>query len=85
MLTPGDGLWKDEWTSRLSCGVGDLSQPQLGIDILTWRRLIKEVDVVTHNDASVHWAKRYKDMMMPSVLSAMDAMRLCNEGKLKLF
>ncbi|ROW12154.1 hypothetical protein VMCG_00309 [Cytospora schulzeri] len=81
----GHGLWKDEWTSRLSCVVGDLSQPQLGIDILTWRRLSKEVDVVIHNGASVHWVKRYKDMMEPNVLSTVDAMRLCNEGKPKLF
>lgn len=81
----GNGVWKDEWSSRLSCVVGDLSQPQLGIDILTWKRLSKEVDVVIHNGASVHWVKRYHEMMPPNVLSTIDAMRLCNEGKPKRF
>lgn len=79
----GNGVWKDEWSSRLSSVVGDLSQPQLGIDILTWKRPSKEVDVVIHNGASVHWVKRYHEMMPPNVLSTIDAMRLCNEGKPK--
>ncbi|ROV95053.1 hypothetical protein VPNG_09475 [Cytospora leucostoma] len=81
----GYGLWKDDWSSRLSCVVGDLSQPQLGIDDSTWKKLSNEVDVVIHNGASVHWVKRYNDMVAPNVLSARDAMRLCNEGKPKLF
>lgn len=50
----GNGVWKDEWRSRLSCVVGDLSQLQLGIGILTWNRLSKEVDVVIHIGASAH-------------------------------
>lgn len=65
----------------------DLSQPQLGIDILTWKRLSKEVDVVVHNGTSVRWIKHYHEMMPPppNVLSTIDAMRLCNEGKAKRF
>ena len=70
---------------KTGCFVGDLSQPQLGIDILTWKRLSKEVDVVIHNGASVHWVKRYHEMMPPNVLSTIDAMRLCKEGKPKRF
>jgi L-aminoadipate-semialdehyde dehydrogenase len=81
----GYGLWKDEWTGRLSAVVGDLSQPQLGIDDATWQTLAQEVDVVIHNGAIVHWVKRYQDMMASNVLSTVDAMRLCNEGKPKTF
>ena len=32
----GYGLWKDEWTGRLSTVVGDLSKSNLGIDDENW-------------------------------------------------
>ncbi|KAH8199080.1 hypothetical protein TruAng_006767 [Truncatella angustata] len=79
------GLWKDEWLSRLSCVVGDLSQPRLGLDDASWKKVANEADVVIHNGASVHWVKRYHDMMTSNVLSTLDAMALCNEGKPKTF
>ncbi|KAM5351841.1 hypothetical protein ACJ41O_004564 [Fusarium nematophilum] len=81
----GYGMWKDEWQSRLSCVVGDLSKPQLGIEPTVWERLAHDVDIVIHNRAVVHWVKRYADMMTANVISTLDAMRLCNEGKPKTF
>ncbi|CAM1504022.1 Fc.00g016130.m01.CDS01 [Cosmosporella sp. VM-42] len=81
----GYGLWRDEWTGRLSCVVGDLSKPQLGIEPSVWETLSQEVDVVIHNGATVHWVKRYSDMMTANVISTLDAMRLCNEGRPKTF
>ncbi|KAK0734615.1 hypothetical protein B0T26DRAFT_635481 [Lasiosphaeria miniovina] len=79
------GLWREEWSSRISAVVGDLSQPRLGVDPATWQTLAQEVDVVIHNGATVHWVKRYQDMMASNVLSTVDAMKLCNEGKPKAF
>lgn len=81
----GYGLWQDEWASRLSCVVGDLSKPQLGIESSVWKTLSHEVDVVIHNGATVHWVKRYADMMTANVNSTIDAMRLCSEGRPKTF
>ena len=81
----GYGLWEDAWSSRLHCVLGDLSKTQLGIEQYTWAILCREVDVVIHNGATVHWVKRYQDMMAANVISTLDAMRLCNEGKPKLF
>lgn len=81
----GYGLWNDDWAERLSAVVGDLSQPQLGIDQSTWQQLSREVDVVIHNGATVHWIRKYEDMMPSNVLSTIDAMKLCNEGKAKAF
>ena len=81
----GYGLWNDAWSSRLHCVVGDLSKPQLGIEQHTWATLSREVDVVIHNGATVHWVKRYQDMVAANVISTLDAMQLCNEGKPKLF
>lgn len=79
------GLWKEEWTSRLSCVIGDLSKPKLGVDEASWEMLGREVDMVIHNGATVHWVKGYKDMMTANVVSTIDAMALCNEGKPKTF
>lgn len=81
----GNSVWDDAWSSRLSCVVGDLSQPQLGIDDQTWQTLSQDVDVIIHNGASVHWVKRYQDMAAPNVQSTVEAMKLCNVGKPKLF
>ena len=41
--------------------------------------------MVIHNSATVHWIRRYQDMMAAKVISAINAMKLCNEGKSKLF
>lgn len=81
----GYGLWQDEWSTRLSCVVGDLSKPHLGIEHHIWQTLSQEVDVVIHNGATVHWVKTYQDMMASNVISTIDAMELCNEGKPKIF
>lgn len=81
----GYGLWNDDWADRISTVVGDLSQPHLGLDENTWQSLAQVVDVVIHNGATVHWVKRYQDMMASNVLSTIDAMKLCNEGKPKAF
>ncbi|KAJ1335069.1 L-2-aminoadipate reductase [Microdochium nivale] len=81
----GNCVWQDAWMSRLSCVVGDLAQPNIGIDDATWQSLAKEVDVVIHNGATVHWVKRYQEMMAANVQSTIDMLKLCNEGKPKLF
>jgi L-aminoadipate-semialdehyde dehydrogenase len=79
------GLWRQDWAQRLSAVVGDLAKPKLGLGDGTWTTLANEVDVVIHNGAQVHWVKRYQDMMASNVLSTLEAMKLCNEGKPKLF
>lgn len=38
-----------------------------------------------HNGATVHWVKRYQDMMDANVNSTIEPMRLCNEGRPKTF
>ena len=79
------GLWKDEWSTRLTAVVGDLSKPKMGIDEETWHMLAREADLVIHNGATVHWVKRYQDMMASNVQSTIDAMELCSKGKPKGF
>lgn len=79
------GIWQDSWSSRLRTVVGDLAKPNLGLDDETWDELARSVDAVIHNGATVHWVKRYQDILATNVKSTIDAMRLCNTGKSKIF
>lgn len=81
----GYGLWQDSWADRIICVLGDLSKPRLGLDDASWKYVADTADVIVHNAAYVHWIARYEQMMRSNVLSTMDAMKLCNEGKPKLF
>jgi L-aminoadipate-semialdehyde dehydrogenase len=81
----GYGVWQDSWATRLNAVIGDLTQPHLGLDDDTWKIIRDSVDVVTHNGALVHWVKQYKHVERSNVLSTIDALRLCNQGKPKLF
>ncbi|GAW19486.1 hypothetical protein ANO14919_089730 [Xylariales sp. No.14919] len=78
-------LWQDSWEDRISCVLGDLSKPSLGLDNASWKHVAETADVVVHNGAYVHWIARYEQMLRSNVLSVIDAMKLCNEGKAKLF
>lgn len=81
----GYGLWQDCWADRVSCVIGDISKPRLGLDDASWKHVSDTADAFIHNAAYVHWIARYEQMMRPNVLSTIDAMKLCNEGKPKLF
>ena len=81
----GYSVWQDSWATRLNAVIGDLTQPRLGLDNDTWKMLGDTVDVVIHNGALVHWVKQYKHLEHSNVLSTIDALQLCNQGKPKLF
>lgn len=81
----GYGLWQDSWAVRIVCVLGDVSKPRLGLDDDGWKYVAETADVIVHNAAYVHWIARYEEMMRSNVLSTIDALKLCNEGKAKLF
>jgi L-aminoadipate-semialdehyde dehydrogenase len=81
----GYGVWQESWASRLNAVTGDLTQPRLGLDDESWKMVGDAADVVIHNGAMVHWVKQYKHLERSNVLSTIDALRLCNQGKPKLF
>lgn len=81
----GCGMWRDEWAPWLRTVVGDHSQPPLGIRDVEWKHLASTSDVVIHNRAIVHWLKYCQGMLVANADSTLDALRLCNEGKPKVF
>ena len=81
----GRGLWREAWEQegRVQAVVGDLSKPHLGLNDEDWAHLAKEVDVIVHNGALVHWVYPYSKLRAANVLSTMAVMRLANEGRPK--
>ncbi|KAL8880031.1 MAG: hypothetical protein Q9192_008106, partial [Flavoplaca navasiana] len=91
------GIWSDDWSKRLSCVVGDLAKPNLGLNTEAWEKVANEADIVIHNGARVHWVLPFAnqltylsltdDALKPTnVLSTIAAMSLCrNPSKPKFF
>ncbi|KAF2753977.1 alpha-aminoadipate reductase [Pseudovirgaria hyperparasitica] len=79
------GIWDDTWQSRIKCVVGDLSEPNLGLEDQVWDSLSKEVDVIIHNGAQVHWIHLYSTLRKANVLSTLALVQLCAIGKPKQF
>ncbi|KAG6355884.1 hypothetical protein INS49_015268 [Diaporthe citri] len=77
------GLWCPEWSSRIEAVVGDISKPSLDVPQDTWNRLSDSVDLIIHNGAHVNWMLPYSSLRAANVLSTLECIRLCAEGKPK--
>ncbi|KAG8406191.1 large subunit of alpha-aminoadipate reductase [Metarhizium acridum] len=77
------GLWSPEWSSMIETVVGDISKPSLGVSEDTWKRLSNSVDLIIHNGAHVNWMLPYSSLRATNVISTLDCIRLCAEGKPK--
>ncbi|KAH6996128.1 aminoadipate reductase [Ilyonectria sp. MPI-CAGE-AT-0026] len=77
------GLWRPEWSFRIEAVVGDISKPSLDVSQDTWNRLSDSVDLIIHNGAHVNWVLPYSSLRAANVLSTMECIRLCAEGKPK--
>jgi L-aminoadipate-semialdehyde dehydrogenase len=77
------GVWDPSWTSRLECVTGNLGDPKLGLKDDVWQRLTKEVSVVVHNGAMVHWVYPYSNLKPANVQGTLDILALCAEGSPK--
>ncbi|KAL8886345.1 MAG: hypothetical protein Q9215_005927 [Flavoplaca cf. flavocitrina] len=80
------GIWTEDWLKRLSCVIGDLAKPILGLDKYAWDKVVNEADIVIHNGAKVHWVLPYDALKPANVLSTITALSLCrNPRKPKFF
>ena len=75
--------WSDSWEPRLKVIPGDLSKPKLGLSPEVWYLLESTVDVVIHIGARVHWIYTYTSLKPTNVLSTLDCITLCANGKPK--
>ncbi|EXJ89385.1 L-aminoadipate-semialdehyde dehydrogenase large subunit [Capronia epimyces CBS 606.96] len=79
------GVWTDSWEGRIQCVAGSLGPAKFGLSEQRWQQLVEEVDVVIHNGAQVHWINTYEMLKAANVLGTVEAMKICAEGKAKLF
>ena len=79
------GVWSASWTARLRCVTGRLGDADLGLSRHEWERLSRDVDMIIHNGALVHWVYPYSKLKASNVRGTMDALRLCAVGKAKKF
>ncbi|KAG9248603.1 hypothetical protein BJ878DRAFT_4794 [Calycina marina] len=74
------GVWDPAWKSRISCVTGNLGDTRLGLSEAAWDKLAREVNVVIHNGATVHWVYPYSNLKGPNVQGTLDILALCASG-----
>ena len=64
---------------------GDVSDPDLGLDTVSWQRLADSVDVIVHAAALVNHVLSYEQLFGPNVVGTAELIRLALTGRLKPF
>lgn len=74
------GVWDPSWENYITCVTGNLGDPRLGLKEAAWNQLAKEVNVIIHNGAQVHWVYPYSNLKPANVQGTLDILALCAEG-----
>ncbi|PVH83832.1 L-aminoadipate-semialdehyde dehydrogenase-like protein large subunit [Cadophora sp. DSE1049] len=74
------GVWDPSWESRITCVVGDLGAPRLGLSESTFAQVAKDANVIIHNGALVHWVYPYSNLRPANVQGTLDILSLCSTG-----
>lgn len=69
--------------SHLEVLVGDVSEPDLGLDSQTWSRLAETVDLISHLAAQVNHVLPYDQLFGPNVVGTAEVIKLAVSVKLK--
>ncbi|RGP79560.1 nonribosomal peptide synthase [Fusarium longipes] len=74
--------WKSEYESRIHAWLGDLSQPQLGLDTTAWSRLEGKgpnaIHFIIQNGAKVHYNMDYDTLKATNVTSTVQILQAIN-------
>jgi L-aminoadipate-semialdehyde dehydrogenase len=79
------GTWKDSYAEKIEPVIGNLEEKQFGLSGADWAQLTDSIDVIIHNGANVHWVYPYAKLRGANVISTVNTMDLCTQGKPKLF
>ena len=63
--------------------VGDIGEPNLGLDQLIWERLTREVDLIVHPAALVNHVLPYDQLFGPNVVGTAELIRLAMTTRIK--
>ncbi|ADP80669.1 carboxylic acid reductase [Pseudofrankia inefficax] len=70
---------------HLEVVAGDVSEPGLGLDEATWRRLAETVDLIVHSAALVNHLLPYEQLFGPNVVATAGLIRLALTARTKRF
>jgi fatty acid CoA ligase FadD9 len=68
---------------RLEVVVGDIGEPNLGLDEATWERLAQTVDLIVHPAALVNHVLPYYQLFGPNVVGTAELIRLAITARIK--
>lgn len=77
------GISREELHSRVEVRVGDVTEPDLGLDAEAYANLAGRVDAVYHCAALVDWVRSYGQLYRMNVGGVLAMIRLACRGKLK--
>ncbi|KAL4892495.1 hypothetical protein BDV59DRAFT_208252 [Aspergillus ambiguus] len=72
--------WREEFNSRIAIWIGDLGQPNLGLEPKFWRMFRGDsghtsIDAVIHNGARVNWLETFDTLKPTNVNSTVEILR----------
>jgi fatty acid CoA ligase FadD9 len=75
--------FRDLATDRLEVLAGDIGEPDLGLNPVTWSRLADAVDLIVHPAALVNHLLTYNQLFGPNVVGTAELIRLAITKRLK--
>jgi fatty acid CoA ligase FadD9 len=77
--------FQDLAAEHLEVLAGDISEPNLGLDESTWRRLADTVDLIVHPAALVNHVLPYEQLFGPNVVGTAELIRMALTTRIKPF
>ncbi|KAF9560767.1 large subunit of alpha-aminoadipate reductase [Mortierella alpina] len=80
-------IWNEEWVTsgRLSVVMGDLSLERFGLSADAWEMCCRQVDIIVHNGALVHWVYPYPKMRAANVMGTLQGLKMASTYHTKSF
>lgn len=76
-------LWQDQYQKRIILILGEITQPQLGLDDATFSCLADTIDVIYHGAAELNFVSPYTSLKPANVTGTQEIIRLASFGKTK--
>lgn len=76
-------LWQDQYQKRIIPILGEITQPQLGLDDATFSSLANTIDTIYHGAAELNFVSPYTSLKPANVTGTQEIIRLASLGKTK--
>ena len=76
-------LWHEDFSNRIIPVLGDVSQPQLGLNPEQYQRMASQIDTIYHSAALLNYVYPYERFKPINVLGTQEVLRLASQIKVK--